>query len=126
MSNTCKAFEMADMKEQREHFSKLEVVERFENECNGKDLYKYDEGCRILKRCPACDALVLCQYSVLHYYPDDDEYYTDYFSVGSREEAVELNEKYDILNKKVHILFSTLVLLNKKWCFCSKFWIHCI
>ena len=95
MSNTCKAFEMADMKEQREHFSKLEVVERFENECNGKDLYKYDEGCRILKRCPACDALVLCQYSVLHYYPDDDEYYTDYFSVGSREEAVEMNEKYD-------------------------------
>ena len=62
----------------------------------------YHEGCRILKGCPACDALVLCQYSASHYYSDNDEYYTDYFSVGSREEAVELNEKYDILNKKVH------------------------
>jgi len=93
MSNICKAFEMTDTKEQREHFSKLEVVERFGDECNGKDLYKHHEGCRILKRCPECDALVLCQYSVLHFY--EDEYYTDYFSVSSREEAVELNEKYD-------------------------------
>ena len=95
MSNICKAFEMSDMNEQREHFSKLEIVERFGDECNGKDLYKHHEGCRTLKRCPSCDALVLCQYSVLHYYPADDEYYTDYFSVVSREEAVELNEKYD-------------------------------
>lgn len=47
MGNICKAFEMTDVKEQREHFSKLEVVERFGDECNGKDLYKYHEGCRI-------------------------------------------------------------------------------
>ncbi len=95
MSNVCKAFEMTNQSEQNEHLRELVVVERFGDECNGKDLYKHREGCRILKRCPVCEALVLCQYSVLHYYPDDDEYYTDYFSVGSREEAVELNEKYD-------------------------------
>lgn len=97
MSNVCKAFEIEDFKEMLEHLEGLEIVERFGGRCNGHDLYMYDEGRRLLLRCPECDALVLHQVSIYHNYcsDPDDQYYDAYFSVGSREEAVELNEKYD-------------------------------
>ena len=96
MGNVCKAFEMKDINAQREHLSKLKHVENFGSEYNGKALHTWYDGCRILKRCPECDALVLCQYSEYRDYSEgNDSYYKDYFSVGSREEAVELNEKYD-------------------------------
>ena len=92
MDNVCKAFEMSDKDKQREHLRKLEIIEHFGDMCNGHCLHTWDDGCRILKRCPECDALVLCQYSEFH--GDNDSYYSDYFSVSSREEAIELNEKY--------------------------------
>ena len=96
MHNVCKAFEMTDKEEQRKHLDKLIVVERYGDECNGHELHTWDDGCRILKRCPECDALVLCQYSEEHHFgAAEDDYYEDYFSVASREEALELNEKYD-------------------------------
>lgn len=95
MGNICKAFEMTDQDEQREHLKKLEHVEDFGSEYNGMTLHTWDDGCRILKRCPECDALVLCQYSEYHdFYGGNDSYYKDYFSVNSREEAIELNKKY--------------------------------
>ena len=97
MSNVCKAFEMKDFKETLNHLKGLKFVESFEAECNGHDLYMYDEGRRVLLRCPECDALVLHQISIYHNYcsDPDDQYYDAYFSVGSREEVIELNEKYD-------------------------------
>jgi hypothetical protein len=96
MSNICKAFEMSDKDKQREHLRKLVLVENFGDECNGKALHTWDDGCRILKRCPECDALVLCQYSEFHDFTGGhDKYYNDYFSVDSREEALALNEKYN-------------------------------
>ena len=95
MPNVCKAFEMTDKDEQRKHLKKLEVVERYGDVCNGHCLHTWDDGYRILKRCPECDALVLYQYSEIHHICGDDDYYRDYFSVASREEALELNEKYD-------------------------------
>lgn len=96
MGNVCKAFEIKDKNEQREHLKKLEIIENFGDTCNGHCLHTWDDGCRILKRCPECDALVLCQYSEYHDFSDgNDSYYDDYFSVSSREEAVELNEKYN-------------------------------
>lgn len=96
MGNICKAFEMTNKDEQREHLRKLVIVEHYGSECNGKSLHIWDDGCRILKRCPECDALVLCQYSEFHSFSGDgDSYYDDYFSVDSREEAIELNEKYN-------------------------------
>ena len=94
MSNICKAFEMSDKNEKREHLRKLEIVENYGDMCNGHTLHTWDDGCRILKRCPECDALVLCQYSEFHSGGHDD-YYDDYFSVDSREEALALNEKYN-------------------------------
>ena len=39
--------------------------------------------------------VVLCQYSEFHHPNGDDVFYEDYFSVDSRDEAAELNEKYD-------------------------------
>ena len=96
MGNVCKAFEMKDINEQREHLKKLEHVEHFGDEYNGHALHTWDDGCRVLKRCPECDALVLCQYSEYHDFSEgNDSLYIDSFSVSSREEAVELNEKYD-------------------------------
>jgi hypothetical protein len=96
MSNVCKAFEMTDKNEQREHLRKLEIVECYGDEYNGNTLHTWDDGCRILKRCPECDALVLFQHSKFYNsFNGEDSYYYDYFSVGSREEAIELNEKYN-------------------------------
>lgn len=88
---------MTDFKEVLKHLQGLEYVESFGKQCNGHDLYMYDEGARVLKRCPECDALILHQMSDYHNYcgNPDDQYYDAYFSVGSREEAIELNEKYD-------------------------------
>ena len=95
MSNVCKAFGMSDKDEQRKHLSQLELVDFFGDVCNGHPLHTWDEGCRFLKRCPECDALVLCQYSNFHHPTGEDVCYEDYFSVDSRDEAAELNKKYD-------------------------------
>lgn len=80
-----------------EYLKGLEFIEQFGPQCNGKDMFVYDEGCRLLKRCPICDALVLDQLSIYHNYcaDPDDEYYHAFFPVSSREEVLELNEKYD-------------------------------
>ena len=71
-------------------------MEHFGDEYKGDALHTWDDGYRTLKRCPECDALVLYQYSEYRDYSEgNDSIYRDYFSVSSREEAVELNEKYN-------------------------------
>jgi hypothetical protein len=89
----CKAFDMKDLAQQREHLKQLVMLEDFGDECNGNWLFTWDDGHRCLCRCPACDALILVQYSEFH--GETDAYYKDYFPVASREEAVALNETYD-------------------------------
>lgn len=89
----CKAFNMKDGLEQTEHLSKIETIEDFGDYCSGHYLHTWDDGHRYLCRCPECEALILVQFSEFHAY--DDAYYKDYFHVNSREEAIELNEKYD-------------------------------
>ncbi|MBQ6268065.1 MAG: hypothetical protein IJK64_09900 [Clostridia bacterium] len=92
----CKAFSMKNARKQEKHLRGLITVESFGDFCNGHLLHMWDDGCRLLKRCPACDALVLVQRSEFHSFTDgNDSYYTDFFPVASRQEALELNEKYD-------------------------------
>ena len=97
MCKVCKAFEMEPGQARIDHLRRLEFVEAFGPQWKGKDLFEYDEGNLFLCRCPECDALVLKQYTVLHNYCDDDNeqlYYT-WLPVASREEIIELNDKYD-------------------------------
>lgn len=89
----CKAFFMEDEREQERHLHELERIEDFGDYCNGHYLHTWDDGHRYLCRCKECDALVLVQFSEFHAY--DDSYYKDYFHVNSREEAIEINQKYD-------------------------------
>ena len=77
----------------------VEIVEDFGDVFRGEDggvrhcLHTWDDGCRMLVRCNRCGAYFLHQWSEFH--GSDDSYYSDYFPVSGREEAVTLNEKYD-------------------------------
>ena len=93
MRKPCRAFKMHDYRKRLKHLRHLEFIEDFGDYCNGHYLHTWDDGHRYLCRCKKCNALVLVQVSEFHGYGDD--YYKDYFPVASREEAIELNEKYD-------------------------------
>lgn len=92
--NTCKAFELPDRKEQSDHLRDLEFLEDFGDYCCGHYLHTWDDGHRFLCRCRCCNALILVQRSEFHGM-EEDVYYTDYFSVTSRQEAIWLNERFD-------------------------------
>ena len=89
----CKAFKMTDRNEQFRHLSNAKKVEDFGDSCNGHSLHTWDDGHRILSKCPECNAYILIQVS--EYHGSDDSYYIDYFPVASREAALALNEQYD-------------------------------
>ena len=89
----CKAFDIKDRNRQYRHLCKLVPVEKYGGFCGDKMLYTWDDGGRILSRCPECDALVLIQHS--EYHGAEDSYYSDYFAVDSVEEAHKLNRKYN-------------------------------
>ena len=74
------------------HRRNLQLVKYYGSECNGHDLYTWDEGDRTLFRCKECGAYVLEQYSEIHM---PDAVYTDYFPVRDEAHAEEINEKYD-------------------------------
>ena len=58
--------------------------------------HTWDDGYRSLIRCRRCGALFLKQFSEYHNMRGgDDCYYTDFYPVASREEALLFNEKYD-------------------------------
>lgn len=93
MSKTCRAFQTDDREIQNEHLSRLIKIEEYGDVCNGHFLHTWDDGHRFLCKCPLCNALVLVQSSEFHGYGDD--YYKDYFPVGSKKEAERLNKHYD-------------------------------
>lgn len=70
----------------------FEVIERYGDWCNGHPMYCWDDGGRSLVRCKKCGALMLVQRSEYHAF--DDDYYTDYFPVADREEALRFNNDY--------------------------------
>ena len=60
------------------------------------NLHKWDAGQRALVRCTSCGALYLRQLSEFHdTIGGSNCYYTDYYQVESREEALSINEEYD-------------------------------
>ncbi len=90
----CKGFSLPTAEEAYEHFhGKLTMVCNYGDWCNGHYLHVWDDGKRLLCRCEECGGLVLVQRSEFHGWENDD-YYTDYFPVGSPHEAEQLNEKY--------------------------------
>lgn len=88
----CKGFEMEDIQQTWKHMQ-LEPIRHYGDECNGHDLYVFDEGKRYLARCSNCGGLVLVQQSEAH--GEEDFYYLDCFPVGSSAEAEALNAAYD-------------------------------
>ena len=95
MKKACIGFNMEDPVEAYNHMD-LELVEEYGSRAYGHVLYTWDEGERCLCRCKNCGGYVLVQSSEYHDMSDgDDGYYTDYFPVGSPEEADELNRKFD-------------------------------
>ena len=84
----CKAFEMTDRNEQFKHLKNVKKIENFGDFCNGHYLHTWDDGHRILSKCPECNAYILIQVS--EYHGSDDSYYIDYFPVASREAALAL------------------------------------
>lgn len=95
MGKACKAFRFSDALAAYEHM-RFEVVEDYGSQAYGHVLYTWDDGERYLARCKNCGGYVLVQNSEFHSFTDSgDSYYSDYFPVGSPEEADELNRKYD-------------------------------
>ena len=96
MDRPCIAFRMQNRAQQLAHIAP-QMVEDYGDRWNGKFLYAWDDGYRFLARCRNCGGLILVQRSDLHSFcaDYDDEYYVDYFPVSSREEALELNDKYN-------------------------------
>ena len=91
----CRAFFIEDYLLRSVHLRNVERIEDYGSMLNGRPLYDRDDGGRYLGRCRECGALLLVQDSELHSYSDSDAYFTDYVPVSSREEAMEINEKYD-------------------------------
>ena len=89
----CRAFDLRDPVLQYRHLKNLVPVERYGSFCGENMLFTWDDGYRMLSRCPECDALVLIQHS--EYHGANDSYYSDYFAVDSVEEAHMLNKKYN-------------------------------
>jgi hypothetical protein len=80
----------------------FEVVEEYGDMYRSPDgkhvhcLHTWDDGHRTLIRCKKCGALFLRQFSEFHDMSGgNDCYYTDFFPVNDREEALLYNEKYD-------------------------------
>ncbi len=89
----CAAFVMQDVLSAWNHMD-LEIVREYGSRAYGHYLFTWDDGERKLARCRTCGGYVLIQNSEYHGMEDDD-YYGNYFPVGSPEEADELNRKYD-------------------------------
>lgn len=98
MINTkvCIAFEMKDANEAAKHLSGYEVIKDYGDQAYGHCLHTWDDGERILAKCPKCGGYILIQQSEFHSFTDgDDSYYRDYFPVSGEEDADEMNQKYD-------------------------------
>jgi hypothetical protein len=97
----CCIFQYYDANEAWHHFV-YEIIENYGDVfCNPDGsvkhcLHTWDDGGRRLVRCKKCGALFLLQTSEFHNMTDgNDSYYLDFFQVGSREEALVYNEKYN-------------------------------
>ena len=93
----CTAFQMKDSNEALNHIkNNWEVIEDYGDYKYDHSLHTFDSGKRVLGKCKECDQLILLQESEYHSFSDKpDSYYDDYFPVSSKEEADELNKKYD-------------------------------
>lgn len=96
--NACCLFQYATAEEaaQNRDFEVLENYGDIYFDSNGNAvhfLHTWDDGYRLLVRCKRCGALFLLQRSEFH--GIEDSYYTDYFAVADREEALKLNASYD-------------------------------
>ncbi len=95
--NACCLFQYATAEEaaQNRDFEVLENYGDIYFDSNGNAvhfLHTWDDGYRLLVRCKRCGALFLLQRSEFH--GIEDSYYTDYFAVADREEALKLNAVY--------------------------------
>lgn len=88
----CIAFSLDDPNAAYAHME-YKVIERYGEQCNGHDLYVFDEGYRLLGRCKNCGGFILVQRSEMH--GEEDDYYCDFFPVSGPDEARQLNEQYD-------------------------------
>ena len=96
MMKACIAFEMENPREAADHLYQYEVVKDYGDSAYGHNLHTWDDGNRILARCPKCGGYMLIQDSEFHSFSDaDDSYYRDFFPVSGNEEAEELNRKYN-------------------------------
>jgi hypothetical protein len=109
----------ADANEAWNNFD-YEIIENYGDEFHNLDgtvkhhLHMWDDGGRRLVRCRKCGALFLQQHSEFHGM-DDDAYYTDYFPVCGRDEALTYNEKYNGFNLEDCYRGTFLSCTNLNW-----------
>ena len=92
----CIAFDMKNPHEALNHIRKnWKLIKRYDNNKYDHPLYTFDDGFRVLGLCKECNKYILLQSSEFHSFSSEDSYYDDYFPISSKEEAEELNKKYD-------------------------------
>ena len=119
----CCVFSYTDAKTAGSHISPLEIIENYGDAFYNPDgtvkhfLHTWDDGERYLARCKKCGALFLVQDSEFHSMSEnsEDTYYTDYFQVSSREEAIAYNEKYNGFDIEKYYPGNYLLNINSDW-----------